>query len=309
MEIVVSGSSGLIGSALVADLRGDGHRVRRLVRGRAPVGGDEVAWDPRSGAIDTEALRGTEGVVHLAGENIAAHRWSEAQKTRILESRIAGTSLLAAALAGLPEPPRVLISASAVGYYGDRGDSVLTEASPSGTDFQAEVCRQWEAATAPADGAGIRTVHIRTGIVLARHGGALARMLLPFRCGLGGRIGNGRQYMSWITLDDEVAAIRYLLGHEVVGPVNLTAPNPVTSVEFTTALGRALHRPTRMPTPLLPLKARYGTELVQTLLLGGQRVIPQALLDAGFEFTTPELPGALARVLGSDARSNTASEG
>jgi uncharacterized protein (TIGR01777 family) len=267
MDVLVSGSHGFIGSALLPRLRAEGHRVLRLVRG-APEGADDVRWDPDSDTIDATALEGVDAVVHLAGAGIGDKKWTPARKQLVLESRTRGTGLLARTLAGLAKPPRVLLSGSAVGYYGGRGSEELTEESGPGDDFLARVCQAWEGATAPAAEAGIRVVHLRTGVVLARRGGALQRMLLPFKLGLGGRIASGEQYFSWIALDDHVGAMLHLLGAEFVsGPVNLTAPRPVTNSEFTKALGAAVHRPTVLPTPLFPLKAVYGREH------GAQRVV------------------------------------
>ncbi|MEY3360788.1 MAG: hypothetical protein RL531_507, partial [Actinomycetota bacterium] len=270
MDIAVTGSNGLIGSALVRALETEGHTVRRLVRGGAS-GAGRVAWDPSAGTIDAAGLEGIDAVVHLAGEGIGEKRWTPEQKQRILESRTLGTDLVARTIAGLSTPPRVLVSASAVGWYGgQRGDEVLTEASaaPASPDFLAQVCVDWEAATAPAEAAGIRTVHLRTGIVLTPTGGALGRMVTPFKLGLGGRIASGRQWMSWISIDDEVGAIRHALTTEgLAGAVNATAPEPVTNAEFTKALGSAVHRPTILPTPLTPLRAVYGRELVDALLV------------------------------------------
>ncbi len=301
MNVLVTGSHGLIGSALIPKLRADGHRVLRLVRGE-PEGADDVRWDPVADTIDAAGLEGVDAVVHLAGAGIGDKKWTPARKQLIRESRTKATDLLARTLAGLTRRPAVLLSGSAVGYYGDRGDTELTEQAPPGDDFAAEVCVVWEGATAPAADAGIRVVTIRTGIVLAAHGGALQRMLLPFKLGLGGRIGSGDQYMSWIALDDHVGAVRHLLATESVsGPVNLTAPNPVTNAEFTHALGGALHRPTVLPTPLFPLKAIYGGELVQHLLVDGQRVVPRALEASGYEFAYPEIDGALRAVLAAPA--------
>lgn len=296
MDIAVSGASGLIGTALTASLVNDGHRVRRLVRDGA-AGADVVHWAPITGTIDAAALEGVDAVVHLAGEGIGNRRWTDGQKQRMLESRTRGTGLLARTVATLQQPPRAFVSASAIGYYGNRGDELLTEASSGGSGFLADICRQWEASTARATDAGIRVAHLRTGIVLDPHGGVLARLLLPFRLGLGGRVSTGRQYMSWISLRDEVRAIRFVLGQELEGAVNLTAPNPVTNAEFTRTLGHALHRPTVVPTPLFALKARYGAELVRTLVVEGQRVRPAALTAAGFDFADPELAGALPSVL------------
>ena len=299
MDVLVTGSSGFIGSALVAALAGSGHRPIRAVRGRdVPRGVDAIAWDPGAGTIDVGALEGIGGVVHLAGAGIGDARWTRARKRLILESRTVPTALLASTLAGLSNPPSALVSASAVGYYGDRGDEVVTEDSAPGSDFAADVAVQWEAATQPAADAGIRVVKIRTGIVLGSGGGVLGKLLLPFKLGLGGRVGNGRQYMSWISLPDEVAAIEHVLGtDDLVGPLNLTAPNPVTNAELASTLGEVLHRPTVLPTPVLPLKARYGAELVRHLLLGGQRVLPARLEASGFEFSHPTLESALRAVL------------
>ena len=299
MDVLVTGSSGFIGSALVGALASDGHRPIRAVRGRSvPKGVDAISWDPVAGTIDAGALEGIGGVVHLAGAGIGDARWTAARKRLILESRTVPTALLATTLAGLATPPSALVSASAVGYYGDRDDEELTEASGPGHDFAAEVAVQWEAAAAPAVDAGIRVVTIRTGIVLGSGGGVLGKLLLPFKLGLGGRVGDGRQYMSWISLPDEVAAIAYALwSTDLTGPVNLTAPNPVTNAELTMTLGGVLGRPTVLPTPLLPLKARFGGELVQSLLLGGQRVMPAKLEASGFEFSHPTLEVALRAVL------------
>jgi uncharacterized protein (TIGR01777 family) len=302
MDIAVTGSNGLIGSALVAALEADGHTVRRLVRGGAS-GDGRVAWDPMAGTIDAAALAGIDAVVHLAGEGIGERRWTPEQKQRILESRTRGTDLIARTIAGLDRRPSVFLSASAVGWYGgQRGDEVLTEtsAAPDPADFLAEVCVAWEAATAPAEAAGIRTVHLRTGIVLTPSGGALGRMLTPFRLGLGGRIGSGRQWMSWITLEDEVGAIRHALTTaSLSGPVNATAPEPVTNDGFTRTLGSVLHRPTLLPTPLTPLRAVYGRELVDALLVGGQRVLPNALQSSGYTFVHRELADGLRAVIGA----------
>lgn len=297
MDVVVSGASGFIGSALVDSLRADGHRVLNLRRGGI-TNGDDIGWDPESGRIDAPALEGVDAVVHLAGEGIGEKRWSDEQKRRIRDSRVRGTAALAAAIASREHKPRVFVSASAVGYYGSRGDEVLTEDSTSGDDFFAEVCRLWEAETRPASDAGVRTVNARTGVVLAPHGGALQRMLLPFKLGLGGRQGSGKQWMSWIALDDQVAAIRHAIDTESLrGPVNFTAPNPVTNADFATLLGLALHRPTMLPTPLWPLKLRYGDELVDSTLLVSQRVLPKKLEASSFVFNAPTLPRAFDLVL------------
>jgi len=297
MDIAITGSRGLVGSALVPALAQAGHRPVRVVRTH-PVGSDEVGWDPDAGAIDAAGLEGIGGVIHLAGAGIGDKRWTPARKRLILESRTKGTDVLARALAGLSDKPAVLISASGVDYYGPHGDESLTEASPPGGGFLADVCKQWEDATKPAADAGVRVVHIRTGPVLSADGGLLGRLLLPFRMGLGGRVGTGEQYMSWIALDDHVAAILHLLTRDdSTGPYNLTAPDPVTNGEFSTTLGRVLHRPTKIPTPLLPLKLRYGGELVNELLLTGQRVLPARLGEVGYRFAHPTLEEALRAAL------------
>jgi len=262
------------------------------------TGGDEIGWDPEAGRIDAPALEGIDAVVHLAGEGIGEHRWTPEQKRRILQSRAKGTAVIAAAVATRERKPRVFVCASAIGYYGSRGDELLTEESSAGTGYLAEVCKRAEAESRPAADAGVRTVNIRTGIVLAHHGGALARMLTPFRLGLGGRQGSGRQWMSWITIDDHIAALRTAIDDERLrGPVNLTSPNPVTNAEFARALGRALNRPTVLPTPLFALKLRYGGELVDALLLASQRVEPARLASISFGFRHPVLTPALEAVL------------
>ena len=300
MRVLVTGSSGFVGTALVAALEGRGDKVVRLTRGDGATG--KAAWDPDAGTISTVAFDGVDGVVHLAGAGIGDEKWTDARKRLVLGSRVTGTTLLARTLAGLPEKPCVLVSGSAVGYYGDRGDEVLDESSASGDDFLSDVCRQWEAAAQPAADAGVRVVNIRTGIVLDPRGGVLKRLGTPFRLGLGGRVASGRQWMSWITLEDEIAAILHALDHDTLrGPVNLTAPNPVTNAQLTKALGKALHRPTLLPTPLLPLKVIYGAELVQALLVGGQRVLPRRLETDGFVFTHADIETALQALLRGDA--------
>ena len=263
-----------------------------------PAGPDELAWNPDAGAIDAAGLEGIGGVVHLAGAGIGDKRWTDARKRLILESRTKGTSLLARTLAGLTRPPSALVSASAIGYYGNHGDEPLDEQSTQGNDFVARVCAQWEGAAAPAVDAGIRVARVRSGIVLGREDGVLPRLLLPFRLGLGGRIASGRQYMSWISIDDEVRAILHALTQDnVAGPVNLTSPAPVTNDEFTKTLGHVVRRPTVIPTPLLPLRARYGSELVQHLLVEGQRVLPKRLEATGYRFAHPTLEEGLRAAL------------
>jgi uncharacterized protein (TIGR01777 family) len=297
VDVAVTGSHGFIGSALLPALTRASHRPMRIVRGQSS-GDDELSWDPEAGTIDAGGLEGIGGVVHLAGAGIGDKRWTDARKRLILESRTKGTSLLARTLAGLTRPPSALVSASAIGYYGDRGDEPIDEQSTPGNDFVARVCVQWEAATAPAADAGIRVARVRSGIVLGREGGVLPRLLVPFRLGLGGRIASGRQYMSWISIDDEVRAILHALTQDgVAGPVNLTGPAPVTNDEFTKTLGRVVRRPTVIPTPLLPLRARYGRELVQHLLVEGQRVLPKRLEATGYAFEHSTLEDALRAVV------------
>jgi uncharacterized protein len=297
MDIAITGSHGFVGSALVPALTRAGHRPVRVVRGPA-VGADELGWDPDAGTIEAAGLEGVGGVVHLAGAGIGDKRWTDARKRLILDSRTKGTDLLTRTLAGLARRPSVLVSASAVGYYGDRGDEPLDEQSAPGNDFVAGVCVQWEAATAPAAEAGIRVARVRSGVILGREGGVLPRMLLPFRLGLGGRIASGRQYMSWVSIDDEVGAILHALTNDsVAGPVNVTGPAPVTNAEFTQTLGRVVRRPTVLPTPLLPLKVRYGGELIQHLLVEGQRVVPKRLEATGYRFEHPRLEEALRAVV------------
>jgi len=298
MDVVVSGSSGMIGTALGRALVAQGHAVIPLVRRPVAAGERAVHWDPAAGEIDTTGLEGVDAVVHLAGEGIAEKRWTDDQKARILSSRTRSTTLLAEAIAGLERPPSVLVSASGIGYYGDRGDEVLTETSTPGDDFLADVCVRWEAATGMAREAGVRTVHLRTGIVLDKDQGALAKQLLPFKLGIGGRLGSGQQWQSWITLTDHVAAIGHLIRSEVSGPVNLVAPAPVRNIEFTKTLGRVLGRPTLLPIPTFAPALLYGRELVDSLLLVSQRAEPRVLLDSGFTFTHPDLETGLRAVLG-----------
>jgi uncharacterized protein (TIGR01777 family) len=300
MDVVVAGGSGFIGSALRRSLEAGGHRVIRMVRpGSAAAGADTVAWDPAAARIDAKSLEGVDAVVSLGGVGIGDTKWTDDRKDEILESRLVGTTLLANTVATLTAPPAVFVSASAIGYYGNRGDEVLTEDSGPGGDFLAGVCVAWEDAARPAAMAGLRVAWVRTGIVLDPSGGVLKQLLLPFKLGLGGRLGKGTQYMSWITLDDEVAAIRKVIDDPSLGgPVNLTAPNPVTNAELTATMGKVLGRPTFLPTPLLPLKLRYGGELVQHLLLDGQRVQPAKLEAADFAFGHTELEPALRALLG-----------
>lgn len=297
MKVLITGSTGLIGSALVPFLTAGGHEVTRLVRSEPREGGSEFQWDPDAGEIDPGAFAGTDAVVHLAGENISG-RWTEAKKARILESRVGGTRTVAQALAGLSEPPKVLVGSSAVGYYGDRGDEVLAEESSSGSLFLSEVCRQWEAATEPAAKKGIRVVNLRTAPVLTPAGGPLAQLLTPFRLGLGGVVGSGRQYFPWITIDDLIGAIHHaLITDSVRGPVNAAAPQQVTNHEFTKTLGRVLGRPTLFPLPAFAARLAFG-EVADELLLASQRVEPVRLLASGYRFRFSDLEAALRHLLG-----------
>lgn len=295
MRIAVTGASGFLGSALVPALRADGHDVVRLVR-RAAQASDEVTWDPGAHEVDMAALAGVEAVIHLAGVNVGGRRWSPAYRQQILASRVDGTTTISEAICRLDPRPAVLLSASAVGYYGDTGDRVVDESDGAGGGFLADVVRQWEASTAAAETAGVRVVHLRSGIVLARGGGALKPILPIFRLGIGGRLGSGRQYVSWISLPDELAAIRFLLETESVsGPVNLTAPDAVTNLEYTKAIGRALHRPTVVPVP--PVALRLALDGFADEVLAGQRVRPRRLAEAGFQFAHPDIDTALQAVL------------
>ena len=297
MHIAVTGSTGLIGSALVPFLTVGGHRVSRLVRGHA-VGLDCIRWDPAKGVRDVALLEGLDGLVHLAGENIAGGRWTAARKAAIHRSRVEGTQRLCEVLARLARPPRVLVCASAIGYYGDRGDQVLMEEAPPGNDFLALVCREWEEAAAAAAKAGIRVVNLRFGIVLSPAGGALRKMLLPFRLGAGGRIGNGRQYWSWIALDDVMGAIHHaLVTGSLGGAVNAVAPSPVTNAEFTRVLGRVLRRPAITPLPAFAARILLG-EMADALLLASTRVMPKRLQETDYRFRHPDLEGALRHLLG-----------
>jgi uncharacterized protein (TIGR01777 family) len=296
MRILVSGSHGLVGKALIGSLTSDGNEIVRLVRGK-PSSNAEVEWHPNEGKIDGASLEGLDVVVHLAGESIASGRWSDEKKRAIQESRVLGTVLLSDALARLSRPPAVFLSASAIGYYGNRGDELLTEKSDAGTDFLANVCRAWENATGRAVEKGIRTVRARFGIILDAKEGALAKMLTPFRMGIGGRIGDGKQWMSWIAIDDVVNGLKYLMENGAVsGPVNFVAPNAVTNAEFTKTLGHVLSRPTLFPIPAFGVRLAFG-EMGEALLLSGQRVKPGIMEESGFRFTWPTLEPALRHLL------------
>jgi len=297
MRVAVTGSSGLIGSALCSQLTGDGHQVVRVVRRPVQSGEPALTWDPEAGTIDASGLEGMDAVVHLAGAGIGDHRWSEARKRIILDSRTRATALLASTLAGLDRPPRVLVSGSAIGFYGDCGDQVLNEESPPGDDFLASLCVHWEAEAAPAAEAGIRVAFARTGLVLSGQEGALSKLLPMFKFGLGGKFGSGAQWWSWITLDDEIGALTWLLGHDVHGPVNLTAPNPVANWEFVRVLGVVLSRPARLTVPRFGPRLVVGRELADALLFTSARVQPGVLESAGYVFAHVDLESALRSVL------------
>src|SRR5271155_415821 len=293
-KILVSGSSGLIGAALIPALKSSGYEITCLVRGTAS-GKEQIQWDPAQPLVP-ESVSGFDAVVHLAGESIVG-RWTEAKKRRIRESRVQGTLRLAEALAQAPQRPRVLISASAIGYYGDRGDEALREDSASGSGFLPEVCREWEDATEPATKAGIRTVQVRFGLVLSQHGGALQKMLPPFRLGVGGNMGNGRQWWSWIDIDDLVGAVQHVIKTETLqGPINVVGPNPLTNAEFTKTLASVLSRPALFPMPAFAARLVFG-QMGDELLLASQRVEPAKLLASGYVFQKPDLRGSLESIL------------
>ncbi|MGP4001986.1 TIGR01777 family oxidoreductase [Streptomyces sp. 8N706] len=296
MRIAVTGSTGLIGTALLRSLRADGHDVVRLVR-RPPRAADEVTWDPERQHVDTAGLAGCEAVVHLAAAGIGDRYWTEAYKRKLRDSRVLGTAAIAEAVASLDSPPRVLVNASAIGFYGDTGDRPVDETAPPGDGFLARLCQEWEEAAAPAEEAGIRTVFARSGLVISGEGGAWGRRIIPlFKLGLGGRLGNGSQYWSYISLQDEVAALRHILAtEELSGPVNCTAPEPATNREVTAAMGRALRRPTLLTVPAPALKLALG-QLSQEVL-GSQRVLPKRLLETGFSFAFPTVDSAVRAAL------------
>jgi uncharacterized protein (TIGR01777 family) len=295
--VLVSGASGLVGSALVPALRAAGHSVRRLVRPGRAAGPEDISWDPENGGLDPATLAGCDAVVHLAGENIAARRWSEAQKRRLRDSRVGPSARLAAALAAMPDRPRVLVQASAVGFYGDRGDEILTESSPPGRGFLPSLCLEWEQASAAAAAAGIRVVHPRFGIILSPRGGALAKMLPPFRLGIGGVVGSGGQYWPWLALDDAVGIVERALADESLrGTVNAVVPQPATNREFTATLARVLRRPAVIPLPAFALRLALGE--MGSLLLESARVVPQRLREVGYRHRYPDLDEALRHLLG-----------
>ena len=296
MKILIGGSHGLVGTALIKSLETEGHEIFRLVR-HAPTSKTEVEWSPDRYSIALARIEGFDAVVNLAGESIAEGRWTEDKKRRIRESRVKGTKLLGDALANLAVPPKTLVCASAIGYYGNRGDELLTETSAPGDDFLAKVCAEWEEATALATEKGIRVVNARFGVILDTNGGALKKMLPPFRMGVGGKVGSGKQWMSWIALDDVVGALNFVLTKDSLrGPVNFVAPVPVTNAEFTKTLGKVLSRPTVLPIPAFAIKLLFG-EMGEALLLGSQRVAPERLTAAGYEFGYPQLEHALVHIL------------
>lgn len=301
MRVAITGSSGLIGRALVSSYEADGHTVHRVVRDRDRATGGNVYWSVQDGEIDPADLDGVDAVVNLAGKPIEPRHWNDAERAEFLESRTRGTRLLAEALAACDDPPGVLVSQSASGYYGSRGDEVLTEDSAPGTGFMADVCVQWEAAADPARDAGLRVVHSRTGVVMAEGGPLIDTVRLPFRLGVGGRVGSGRQWVPWISLDDEVRAIRFLVDRDdLAGPVNVCSPNPVRNAELTSALGEAWHRPTLLPVPPFAVGLLFG-RMGRMLATDSQRMDPAVLREAGFAWQDPELRPTLRRVLGDDA--------
>ena len=290
MKIAVTGSSGLLGSALVSSLLGTGHGVVRLKR--------PEHWDPERRTVDISVFSGADAIVHLAGENIAAARWTTARKQRIRDSRVNGTHLLSEAIARRNSKPKTFICASATGIYGDRDDEVLDEQSESGGGFLAGVCREWEKATEPANKAGVRVVNLRFGPILARDGGMLSKLLIPFKMGMGGKVGSGKQYISWIALDDAVSAIKLAIDRQTIhGPLNVVSPNPVTNEEFTKTLGHVLNRPTALAMPAFAARLAFG-EMADEMLLASQKVIPKKLTSAGFQFQYPQLEAAMRRYVG-----------
>ena len=295
MKVLITGSSGLVGSALTDYFVANGDEVIRLLRRSAPA--DSPVWDPENGEINLAGVRDISAVVHLAGDNLGEGRWNDRKKNSILNSRVKGTKLLSEYFAATEHKPIVILSASAVGYYGNRGEERVDEASKPGKGFLTDVCRQWEDATASAVDAGIRVVNLRLGVILSAEGGALKKMLLPFRIGLGGVIGSGKQYMSWVSIDDVTGMIQHIIANEAVrGPVNLVSPNPVSNREFTKTLGQILNRPTIFPMPAFAARIAFG-EMADELLLSSTRVIPKKLMDSGYEFRHPELGGAFEHFL------------
>ncbi len=298
MKVLITGSSGLVGSALTDFFVANGDEVIRLMRRSAPA--DSPVWDPENGEIDLAGVRDISAVVHLAGDNLGEGRWNDRKKNSILNSRVKGTKLLSKYFAAIEPKPYVIMSASAVGYYGNRGEERVDESSEPGKGFLADVCRQWEEATASAVDAGIRVVNLRLGVVLSTRGGAIKKMLLPFRIGLGGVIGSGKQYMSWVSIDDVIGMIQHIIANEALcGPVNLVSPNSVSNREFTKTLGQVLNRPTIFPMPAFAARIAFG-EMANELLLSGARVYPKILLESGYKFRYPNLSSALEHLLKTD---------
>jgi hypothetical protein len=298
MKILISGASGLVGTHLIPTLEAKGHEIYRLVR-KTPQAGNEIQWDSEKGFSETERakLENFDAVIHLAGDNVASENWSEEKKRKIRDSRVLGTRVLVDALKSLKNPPRILVSASAIGFYGNREDEILTEDSAKGEGFLPEVCDAWEMESEKAEEFGARVVMPRIGVVLSKDGGALEKMLTPFKFGVGGRVGSGKQWMSWITLEDLIRIIHFALETEKLrGVVNATAPNPVTNAEFTGTFGKVLHRPAILPVPEFAIKLMFG-EMGETLLLQGARVLPERLLENGFEFKFPNLEEAMKSAL------------
>jgi uncharacterized protein len=302
MTIAISGASGLVGTALIAQLAKDGHNVRRMVRGEPSRSDHDIGWDPAGGRLAPTDLEGVDAVVHLGGESITSGRWNQKKRERIHDSRVESTRLLAQTLAQTPNPPKVLLCASATGYFGDRGEELLTEKAGPGQSFLAKVCQEWEEAAEPAREAGIRVANLRFGIVLSAKGGALQQMLPLFRLGLGGRLGSGNQYWSWIGIEDAIGAINHVLANESLsGPVNMTAPNPATNREFTSYLAKVLRRPAILPAPSAALRVALGL-MADELLLASARVTPEQLLRSGYEFRNKDLESALRHLLGKRTR-------
>ncbi|MFO1491440.1 MAG: TIGR01777 family oxidoreductase [Kiritimatiellia bacterium] len=297
MKVLVSGSHGLVGGHLLPSLKAEGHEVTRLIRRDFSERSRNVGWSPESGRIEKDRLRDIHAVVHLAGENIAGGRWNAGRKEGILQSRVKGTRLLAETLAAMHVPPKVMICASGVGYYGSRGDEILDEDSARGAGFLSEVCEAWEAAAEPARRAGIRVVHLRLGVVLSSLGGVLRKMIPPFQACLGGRLGTGRQWMSWIAVQDVTRSILHLMNTPVAGVFNLVAPNPVTNADFTRALASALRRPALLPVPAFALNTLMGREMASELLLSSTRAVPRRLIEAGYAFRFKEVSAALQTLI------------
>jgi uncharacterized protein (TIGR01777 family) len=298
VQVLISGASGLVGRELSAFLERRGDSVLKLVRTKNESDKKNIYWDPEAGLLDGAGLENLDAVVHLAGENISEGRWTDEKKARIRNSRVKGTTLLSNRISSLKSKPRVLVSASAIGIYGNRGSEVLTENSSPGDDFLSGVCRDWESSTVAAKEAGIRVVNARIGIVLSKAGGALGKLLVPFKMGVGGRVGSGKQYMSWIAITDLISAIAFAIENDFLnGPVNLVSPNPVTNEAFTNVLGDVLSRPTILPAPAFALRMLFG-EMADALLLSGARVMPEKLISSGYRFQYPELKSALKSVLG-----------